>query len=92
MDFSAVAHYAFDNYCYSLDKDNLAINIRTGKDIVRDGMFNHTGRDFFAWQNVLKRCERSQYALCFQRIKRHRVSDDRVMIPPFYSVVLTKNT
>ncbi|MBQ9495036.1 MAG: alpha amylase N-terminal ig-like domain-containing protein [Treponema sp.] len=35
MDFSAVAHYAFDNYCYPLDKDNLAINIRTGKDIVR---------------------------------------------------------
>lgn len=29
----AIEHHAFDNYCYPLDKDNLIINLRTGKEI-----------------------------------------------------------
>ncbi len=29
----AIEHHAFDNYCYPLDKDNLIINLRTGKEV-----------------------------------------------------------
>ena len=29
----AIEHHAFDNYCYPLDKDNLIVNLRTGKEI-----------------------------------------------------------
>ena len=29
----AIEHHAFDNYCYPLDKDNLVINLRSGKEI-----------------------------------------------------------
>ena len=32
---NAIEHHAFDNYCYPLDKDNLVINLRTGKEITR---------------------------------------------------------
>ena len=32
---NAIEHHAFDNYCYPLDKDNLVINLRTGKEINR---------------------------------------------------------
>ena len=35
MNFSAVEHYAFDNYCYPLDDNRLVINIKTGFDIER---------------------------------------------------------
>lgn len=35
MNFAAVEHRSFDNYCYPLDKDTLSIHIRTGKDIRR---------------------------------------------------------
>ena len=35
MNFAAVEHRSFDNYCYPIDKDTLIINIRTGKDIRR---------------------------------------------------------
>ena len=30
---NAIEHHAFDNYCYPLDKDNLIINLRTGKEV-----------------------------------------------------------
>lgn len=33
MNLAAVQHYAFDNFCYPLDKDTLEINILTGKDV-----------------------------------------------------------
>ena len=33
MDFNAVYHRANDNYCYSLDEEQLVINIRTGYDV-----------------------------------------------------------
>jgi cyclomaltodextrinase / maltogenic alpha-amylase / neopullulanase len=33
MNFEAIEHHAFDNYCYPLNKDELEINIRTGRDI-----------------------------------------------------------
>ena len=33
MNLAAVQHYAFDNFCYPLDKDNLEIIILTGKDV-----------------------------------------------------------
>ena len=35
MNLAAVQHYAFDNFCYPLDKDTLEINILTGKDVDR---------------------------------------------------------
>ncbi|MFC2387452.1 alpha amylase N-terminal ig-like domain-containing protein, partial [Treponema socranskii] len=35
MNFAAIEHRSFDNYCYPLDKDTLSIHIRTGKDIRR---------------------------------------------------------
>lgn len=35
MNFAAVEHRSFDNYCYPLDKDTLSIHICTGKDIRR---------------------------------------------------------
>ncbi|MGP1458068.1 MAG: glycoside hydrolase family 13 protein [Treponema sp.] len=33
--------------------------------VMLDGVFNHSGRDFFAWQDVLKRRKKSQYASWF---------------------------
>ena len=42
----AIEHHAFDNYCYPLDKDNLIINLRTGKEI--DKVFILWG-DPFDW-------------------------------------------
>ncbi len=33
MNFDAIEHRAFDNYCYPINKDELEINIRTGSDI-----------------------------------------------------------
>ena len=33
MNLAAVEHFAFDNYCYPLNKDELVINIKTGKDV-----------------------------------------------------------
>lgn len=33
MNFAAVQHKAFDNYCYPLDDDTLEVNLFTGKDV-----------------------------------------------------------
>ena len=33
--------------------------------VMLDGVFNHSGRDFFAWQDVLKNREKSQFASWF---------------------------
>ena len=33
MDFCAVEHHGYDNFCYPLDRDNLKISIKTGFDV-----------------------------------------------------------
>lgn len=33
INLSAIEHRAFDNFCYPLDKNNLVINLKTGKEI-----------------------------------------------------------
>ena len=33
MNLGAIEHHAFDNYCYALNENDLAINLRTGKDV-----------------------------------------------------------
>lgn len=35
MNYGAVEHHAYDTYCYPVNKDELKINIKTGKDITQ---------------------------------------------------------
>ena len=50
----------FKNVCDSLHREGIKV--------VLDGVFNHVGRGFFAFQDVLKNRENSKYKDWFQRI------------------------
>ena len=46
MNLAAVEHFAFDNFCYPLNDDELEINIKTGKDVEK--LFIASGDPFAA--------------------------------------------
>lgn len=69
--FSAVSYHKYDTNdykqvdpCFGSDED-FRLLVKTlhenGIRVVLDGVFNHSGIHFFAWQDILKNQEKSQY-------------------------------
>ena len=52
----------FANVCYNLHNEGIKV--------VLDGVFNHVGRGFWAFQDVLKNRESSPYINCFMSFMR----------------------
>ena len=69
--YDTVDYYQIDRRLGDLDSmaDFAAYVHQRGIKLILDGVFNHVGRDFWAFQDVLKHGERSEYRTWFHNLR-----------------------